>query len=575
MKRSKNKSSYYTYKIPTERHPYDNRQVQNSAGGYSYVADKFALLRRLLLLGTKYGTYYIQARDTTMAFANLVQECVNENPSATADAVREVYESGMYLDEAAVMFAIAQMCSAKDQYCRSFGIQLIRHLRTGNAMLTFCSMLDISRGWGRAIRTAIAAWYNRDIEAVAYQILKYKERSGWSHRDVLRKAHVKPVDHEHSVLFSYAADGWGDDWKYALSSDGKSHTFYGMIGSEKAIKGTRQFVTLQISNRFLDQIAAYEKMKKAESGEEIVGLIMDYRMTIEMVPSELRNDLAVWKAMLNNMPIGSLIRNLNKLTQVGAIGYRSENQKEGRESVVGRIRNLEYIQKARIHPIDLFLANRAYSIGENERFSWSPDPEIIGALDATLADLLNVPDRERDSTHKVLIAIDHSGSMDSEVVLGVDHIDAASLIATYLYSKFALADVITFSCNKMWSQIGMTRNPNENQRLVKTSKTAGGTACSDVLEYAFLLKDKGIVYDAIIIITDAETWAGQRNLQYIIANYRKDINPKMKFVNVAMAGNPYTLADPLGMQDMELCGFDSSLITSAESFISDDGVWGV
>ena len=46
------------------------------------------------------------------------------------------------------------------------------------------------RGWGRALRRAVGGWYAaRSPESLAYQAVKYRQRDGMTHRDLLRLAH--------------------------------------------------------------------------------------------------------------------------------------------------------------------------------------------------------------------------------------------------------------------------------------------------------------------------------------------------------------------------------------------------
>ncbi len=50
--------------------------------------------------------------------------------------------------------------------------------------------------WGRGMRRAVADWYlGRSPAALAYQVTKYSQRSGWSHADLLRLAHPDPQAH--------------------------------------------------------------------------------------------------------------------------------------------------------------------------------------------------------------------------------------------------------------------------------------------------------------------------------------------------------------------------------------------
>ncbi len=46
-----------------------------------------------------------------------------------------------------------------------------------------------SGGWGRSLRRAVGGWYaDRSVDGLAYQAVKYRQREGLSHRDLLRLA---------------------------------------------------------------------------------------------------------------------------------------------------------------------------------------------------------------------------------------------------------------------------------------------------------------------------------------------------------------------------------------------------
>lgn len=51
--------------------------------------------------------------------------------------------------------------------------------------------------FGRCKRRLVAEWYNTEVKSakqLAVLMTKYRRRSGWSHVDVLRLAHVRPID---------------------------------------------------------------------------------------------------------------------------------------------------------------------------------------------------------------------------------------------------------------------------------------------------------------------------------------------------------------------------------------------
>lgn len=570
MKRTynnKKESSYMTYNIPDDQTQANERQVKNTAGGFVYQVDKFALLRRCLILGTKFGSYYIRAKDMTAAYGKVIEDCAKESPANTYTSILQVYESGVYLEEDSVLFAMVRMCASKNEHVREYGVKFIPKLRTGTALLTFCAMMNQHRGWGRSVRGAISDWYNGALSKTAYQILKYQSRSGWSHRDVLRKAHVVPASDFHNVLMSYAVDGWKDEWTYGIQAGDplRKYVFKGKVGNMRGKKSMVSNYLLFSENDFLGQIYAYELVKKCKDTGEIVALTSAHRLTVEMIPTEKRT-VEVWQALMFNMPIASLIRNLNKLSSLKLF-----NSKENLNHVLNILGNAAYARAARVHPLDVYLASEAYKQGSNENFRWVVVDEISDALDKLLNAMLTVDESEKNNEKKVLIAIDHSGSMSARITDGVSCVDGSAFMATYLKSKFALADCITFSTGMSNHPVELTNSVKTNLDRINKSQGWGGTSCSDAVMYATRLNKK---YDAIIILTDAETWAGQHNFSYAINEYRRYVNDDCRVINLAMVANKYTLADELGLKDMELTGFDSNITKVIESFISGDQAWG-
>ena len=57
------------------------------------------------------------------------------------------------------------------------------------------SRLFIDTGWGRAHKTAIQKWYAQfetNPDNLARLVTKFKNREGWTHKDVLRLSHPVP-----------------------------------------------------------------------------------------------------------------------------------------------------------------------------------------------------------------------------------------------------------------------------------------------------------------------------------------------------------------------------------------------
>src|SRR5207248_9023195 len=73
-------------------------------------------------------------------------------------------------------------------------------------------------GWGRSLRRAVGRWYTaQPVDALAYQAVKYRQRQGVTHRDLLRLAHPArrvgagnpelDVSDEHARLFEWIVRG--------------------------------------------------------------------------------------------------------------------------------------------------------------------------------------------------------------------------------------------------------------------------------------------------------------------------------------------------------------------------------
>src|SRR5690606_29605035 len=70
---------------------------------------------------------------------------------------------------------------------------LLAVARTGTHLFEFVSYLKAMGGLGRAKRRAISNWYlNKDN--LALQVIKYRSRHGYTHRDLLRLSHVVGLD---------------------------------------------------------------------------------------------------------------------------------------------------------------------------------------------------------------------------------------------------------------------------------------------------------------------------------------------------------------------------------------------
>ena len=119
------------------------------------------------------------------------------------DHLAEISTQGRDVYNDQMLFLLAMAITYGDKDTALLGLNSIRKVvRTGSHLLQFVSFIDGMRGWGTGLRRAIQRWYqHHPIDQLTFQMLRYKQRDGWTQRDVLRKVHPRPNDTSLQSLF--------------------------------------------------------------------------------------------------------------------------------------------------------------------------------------------------------------------------------------------------------------------------------------------------------------------------------------------------------------------------------------
>src|SRR5580658_3042984 len=193
---------------PPQTEPLNSRQVQNSAGGFSFALDKWGKLARFLILGSEGGSYYASEQKLTEENATNLAACVKEDGIATVNKIVEISEAGRAPKNDPALFALAYAASKGDDATRIAALDsLPKVARIGTHLFHFAEFVTSLRGWGRGLRNAIAGWYKQDADWLANQVTKYQQRDGWSHRDLLRLSHPKPSTRPHQAINKWVVKG--------------------------------------------------------------------------------------------------------------------------------------------------------------------------------------------------------------------------------------------------------------------------------------------------------------------------------------------------------------------------------
>lgn len=367
----------------TEPLPDRTGQRVNSAGGYVWPVDNWTRLQRFLILGSEGGTYYIEERALTVENAQSVAACLRQDGERVVQTIREISTSGRAPKNTPALFALAMAASPRfaTSSVNAAALDALPAVaRTASHLSAFAEFVTGMRGWGRSLRRAIGDWYvDRPVPDLAYQLVKYQQRNGWSHRDLLRLSHPKAATASQQALFHWAVSGELD----------------AAIAFESAYADLRQ-------------VEAYERVKRATTEDDVVELVHIYQLTHEMVPSRWKQSRKVWEALIEWMPYTALLRQLAKLTEIGVL----TEQGEATAMAVSRLTDGQRLRKARVHPVALLSALMTYRRGQGVRgrLAWVPVAAVIDALDEAFHQSFTYVE---SSGRRMYLAIDASGSMQT------------------------------------------------------------------------------------------------------------------------------------------------------------------
>lgn len=509
-------------------------QVQNSAGGYSFKVDDAVRLRRFLILGTAGGTYYVGARELTKDNAGVVLDFARNRTAELVAEVVAISTAGRAPKQNPALFALAAACSLGDDEGRRAALAALPLVaRTGTHLFLFARYVEQFRGWGRGLRNAVAKWYTEKTPAdLAYQMVKYRQREGWSHRDLLRLAHPQATSDAYRGLF---------DW--ACGREVESPAWL-VEGFQRA---------------------------QAATPKDVPALIAEYPLSWEMLPDEALNQSATWEALLDKgMPMTALIRQLPRLTRLGLLSPLGSCT----GMVAAQLSDAARLRKARVHPVSVLVALRTYASGHGARSQqeWEPSRPIVDALDAAFYAAFSAVE---PSNKRLLLALDVSGSMTSAISgLPLSCREASAALALVTAATEADYEIVGFTAGSRSSYDWRTNTAlsplpiSPRQRLddavsAVSNLPFGGTDCSLPMLYAL---DRQLQVDTFVIYTDNETWAGRIHPHEALRQYRERTGIPARMIVVGMTATEFSIADPDDPGMLDIAGFDTAVPTLITDF---------
>ncbi len=497
-------------------------QIVNAAGGYVFEVDDFIRALRFLTLGVDGGTYYVSEPEHTRENAGFICGLADRDGEKLVQLIREVSLAGRAPRQNPTLFALAACFASKDLATRRAAARALPEVcRTGTHLFIFARYVEQFRGWGRLLKRAVAEWYTeKPTEAAAYQLVKYRQREGWSHRDVIRLAHPRPKSYEQGQLYRWTQ--YPEDAPAARLVEG------------------------------------FERAQAATAPKEWARLVDEYRLPWEALPDAAMNEPAVWEALLPHTGITALIRQLPRLTRLGLVGPMWAGHTK---DIALRLATADELRKGRVHPLALLMAQATYGQGRGFRGdgAWVPVPEITAALeDGFYASFGAV----QAAGKRTLIGLDVSGSMTAQIAkapMSCVDTEAALALVTLRTEPFVYA--LPFATEAIPTNLTAHMSLSEIRRVLRG--LGGGTDCSAPITWASRNK---VLVDTFVIMTDNETWAGSIHPFQALKRYRTITGTPARLVVVAMTATRSSIGDQTDPDVLDVVGLDTSVPEVVNSF---------
>lgn len=418
-----------------------------------------------LLTNTIGNTFYADS-NTLLSEANaLHDQMLEKNPNFVAKAL--IFARNRGLMRLQPIFGLAKLSSVSPELFSKIFTNVIL---IPSDLQDFMMILEgQGRGQGgRAVKRQVSKFLNSVSE---YWAIKYNGHGrGYSLGDIVKTAHPKPISDKQKAIFAY------------------------LVGKE--------YDKMQVP-----QISAYEALKKTTDTKEQISLIQEGRLPHEVVTGVIKPDKEIWNAILHQMPIFALLRNLNTLDRAGVLD-------ENREYITSVLNDPERLAKSKILPFRFVTA--FYQVKK----AWIKDA-LRQAVELTFDNLPDIPG-------KTAVFLDVSGSMDG------DYLRTGSVFALALYKKTNGNGIFwTFDTRVYDPQPSMYDSILTQAERIK----AGG--CTDTGAPVEKLRKDNIYVDNIIIITDEQQNTGSPFYKEL-EKYRRSINPNTKAFVIDIA--PYRSA---------------------------------
>lgn len=499
-------------------------QVQNNAGGFVFSITPKSRLERFLIIGTDGGTFYVGEQKLTVENTQFLQKLIETDETLVRETMLDVAKNNRALRVSPTIFTAAMLhIYGTDKVATREALPAV--LRTSTHLFEYAQYIKNLAGWGRSKVSAVANWYtSKDDNELGYQLVKYRQRNGWEHKDLLRLSHPK------------------------ISPALAEFTLGKPVTDASALP---------------EIVQGYQKVSTATSAKEVIAVLNEYKnLPWETVPTEFHKNVDVWKTLFHNGSLKgtALLRNVTRLARLEAF-----DDMDFAAEYAAAIRNPENIAKSRLHPINYLNASVVHTDGQIDRQQsngWSYSGQRVknwrtnSAIASAIEDAFNTSFGFLEPANKrTLLALDISGSM-SQTALGLDlscaQVSAAMAMSILRSEPKSL--VLGFSTKFVDLDITATDSLSQVMKKIQ-NRNFGSTDCSLPMVWA---KENNVQVDTFAVFTDNETYAGRIHPYQALVQYRKATGIDAREAVFGVAGTNFTIADPKDAGMMDFVGFDAA-----------------
>ncbi|KAK3102549.1 hypothetical protein FSP39_012112 [Pinctada imbricata] len=408
--------------------------------------------------------------------------------------------------------------------------------------------------WPKSFRKTIKKWYTQfDPLKLAHLVTKYRSRYGWSHKKVLRLAHIG-----HDRVDSR---GRGFVIKYILSGLLEAKNTYDQDPDPKVTEVREYLEAVEYVRRF--------DYRKEEDGSEGLKTLLEKikinELAWEHVQTYVLKSPLIWRTLLVTMPPLALIRNLSRLSYLGLLTPGSNEPTIEERIVCERLQKRDALLAAKIHPMTILIAISRYTTGQNQRNKrWSINEAVRRCLWAAFCTSYEM---FHPTGKNLLVALNINTRMLCPVIASpaLSSKMAAVAIAKIFHEVEGNQRVNCIKFDSSSEAVDMTRD------VVTITETfprvEGQTDFTVPFTYA---RNGGLNVDAFVILSDFVNDDQIGKLRRGLSDYcAQHVGRRIKLVIIGLTSTELSEVDPEGEENLLVVpGIDINSLRKVTDFIA-------